>query len=65
MKTLDDLRKQEERIIARHPYLLDVDFCPVSQSGLTVTELTQFMDDSWKHTYHTRPLNTASSAAWA
>ncbi len=51
MKTLDALRKQEERIIARHSYLLDVEFRPVSQSGLTVAELTRFMDDAWKHTY--------------
>ena len=35
MKTLDDLCLQEKRIIARHPYQLDVDFRPVSQSGLT------------------------------
>jgi hypothetical protein len=54
MKTLDHLRKQEERIIAKHPYLLDVDFRPVSQSGLTVAELTRFMDDAWKHTYQGR-----------
>jgi hypothetical protein len=54
MKTIDHLRKQEERIIAKHPYLLDVDFKPVSQSGLTVAELTRFMDDAWKHTYQGR-----------
>ncbi|SMP71828.1 hypothetical protein SAMN06295888_11823 [Desulfonatronum zhilinae] len=54
MKTLDDLRRQEERIIAKHPYLLDVDFRPVVQSGLTAAEIARFMDDAWKHTYQGR-----------
>lgn len=54
MKSLDDLRRQEERIIAKHPYLLDVDFRPVAQFGLTMAEITRFMDDAWKHTYQGR-----------
>ncbi|WP_291323296.1 hypothetical protein [Desulfonatronospira sp.] len=54
MKTLDDLRLQEKRIIAKHPYLLDVDFRPVSQTDLTMAEIARFMDTSWKHTYQGR-----------
>ncbi|SDB60962.1 Acetyltransferase (GNAT) domain-containing protein [Desulfonatronum thiosulfatophilum] len=54
MKTLDDIHRQEERIIARHPYLLDVDFRPVSQSGMTFSEIARFMDASWRDTYQGR-----------
>lgn len=54
MKSLDDLCRQEERIIAKHPYLLDVDFRPVVQSSLTAAEIARFMDDAWKHTYQGR-----------
>lgn len=51
MKSLNDILKQEEKIISKHPYLLDVEFKKVSDTNLSLKEIADFIDLSWKDTY--------------
>jgi hypothetical protein len=51
MKNLNDILRQEEKIISKHPYLLDVEFKKVSDTNLSIKEIADFIDVSWKDTY--------------
>lgn len=51
MRNLNDILRQEEKIISKHPYLLDVEFKKVSDTNLSTKEIAEFIDVSWKDTY--------------